>query len=82
MDGDVRRKAGLSGVGCLDLRHTFASLLLLASVNPETVSKALGHASVAFTSDVYSHVLPGIQKTAMKRVDKVLANAENQNVGN
>jgi len=43
-----------------DLRHTFASLMLLAGVHVKVVSEMLGHSSVAFTLDVYSHVIPGL----------------------
>ncbi len=47
-----------------DLRHTHATHLLAAGVNPKVVSERLGHASVAFTLDVYGHVLPGQQADA------------------
>jgi hypothetical protein len=47
-----------------DLRHTAATLLLSAPVNPKVVSEMLGHASVAITLDIYLHVLPDIQQDA------------------
>ena len=47
-----------------DLRHTHATHLLAAGVNVKVVSERLGHASVAFTLDVYAHVLPGQQAEA------------------
>ncbi len=47
-----------------DLRHTHASHLLAAGVNVKVVSERLGHASVAFTLDVYAHVMPGQQAHA------------------
>ena len=58
--------------------------MLLAGVNPKTVSEALSHSSVAFTLQVYSHVLLEIQKAAMRRVDEMLAPgpAVNENVSN
>jgi integrase len=68
----MARRAGLEGLRFHDLRHSFASLMLLGGVNPKTVSEALGHASPAFTLQVYSHILPGIQKAAMARLDEVL----------
>jgi len=46
--------------------------MLLAGIHPKIVSEALGHSSVAFTLDVYSHVVPSIQKAAAKRLDEVL----------
>jgi integrase len=47
-----------------DLRHTHATLLLKAGVHVKVVSERLGHASVAFTMNVYQHVLPGMQAEA------------------
>ena len=55
-----------------DLRHTHATLLLKAGVHPKVVSERLGHASVAITLDIYSHVLPGLQEAAAKRFDEVI----------
>lgn len=55
-----------------DMRHTAATLLLLASVHPKVVSEMLGHSSVAFTLTVYSHVLPMIQRDAATAMDKLL----------
>lgn len=47
-----------------DLRHTHASLALQAGIPAKVVSERLGHATVAFTLDVYSHVIPGLQEEA------------------
>src|SRR5690606_25149602 len=41
-----------------DLRHTNATLSLKAGVHPKVVSERLGHASIAITLDLYSHVTP------------------------
>ena len=78
----IARRAGLSGTRFHDLRHTFATLMLMAGIHPKIVSEMLGHASVAFTLDIYSHVTPTLQRAAMKRLDEVLGPelAENQNV--
>ena len=32
----------------------------------------LGHATVAFTLDTYSHVVPGLQEAAAERFDQLL----------
>ncbi|MDP6101665.1 MAG: site-specific integrase, partial [Dehalococcoidia bacterium] len=58
-------EAGLGGVRFHDLRHTFASLMLLRGAKPKVISEALGHSSVAFTMDVYSHIIEGMQSDAM-----------------
>ena len=51
-----------------DLRHTHASHLLASGVNVKVVSERLGHASVAFTLDVYAHTMPGQQADAAAEV--------------
>ena len=51
-----------------DLRHTHATLALAAGVHPKVVSERLGHATVAFTLDVYSHAVPALQEDAADRV--------------
>ena len=68
----MARQAGLGGVRFHDLRHTFASLMLLRGAKPKVISEALGHSSVAFTMDVYSHIIEGMQSDAMALLDEVL----------
>jgi len=58
------RESGLPRIRLHDLRHTAATLMLAAGVNPKVVSERLGHASVVITLDTYSHVLPSIQADA------------------
>ncbi len=65
-------RADLTGVRFHDLRHTFASLMLMRGAKPKVISEALGHASVAFTMDVYSHIIEGMQEDAMALLDEVL----------
>ena len=47
-----------------DLRHTHATILLLAGVPVHVVSQRLGHASPTITLSVYAHVMPGNQRDA------------------
>jgi integrase len=65
-------RAGLPQIRFHDLRHTAATLLLDQDVNPKIVSEMLGHASVAITLDLYSHVLPGMQQRAAAAMDAVM----------
>jgi integrase len=69
---NISKKARLQNVRFHNLRHTFASLMLQRGVPPKVISEALGHSSVAFTMDVYSHILPGTQSDAMALLDDVL----------
>jgi integrase len=63
------KKAGLDHLTIHGLRHTHATMLLEAGINPKVVSERLGHASIATTMDIYSHVLPDIQDQAALAVD-------------
>ena len=65
-------RAELHGVHFQVARHSHASLLLAAGVHPKVVSERLGHASVAFTLDTYSHVMPGLQEAAAEALDQIL----------
>ena len=71
-------QAGIKGVRFHDLRHTFASLMLLRGAKPKVISEALGHASVGFTMDVYSHIIEGMQSEAMALLDEVLPSGTSQ----
>lgn len=55
-----------------DLRHTAATLLLEAGINPKVVSEMLGHSSVSITLSLYSHATPAMHYTASVIMDKVL----------
>jgi integrase len=55
-----------------DLRHTHATLLLIAGTHPKIVSERLGHSSVTLTLDTYSHVLPGMQRESANKLNAML----------
>ena len=46
---------GLPKLGFHDLRHTFASHLIRAGVDPVRASRPLGHARPSITLDIYAH---------------------------
>jgi integrase len=54
------RRAGLDGLTFHALRHTSVGLMVEAGAHPEAIKARLGHASIRTTSDVYGHVLPGV----------------------
>ena len=51
-----------------DLRHTHATLGLAAGVAPKVMSERLGHATVAFTQDVYVHAIPEREEEAASTI--------------
>jgi integrase len=67
----ILERAGLPEIRLYDLRHTCATLLLLANVPAKVVSERLGHASVTITLNVYSHILPDMQRQAADALHKV-----------
>lgn len=63
-------KAGLpTAFRIHDLRHGMATAWLAEGIVPNVVSERLGHANVAFTMQVYGHVLPHQQANAAKIMD-------------
>lgn len=55
-----------------DLRHTHATLLLLANMHPKIVSERLGHSTISITLDIYSHVIPSMQREAAMKINEIL----------
>lgn len=66
------RKLDLPKLSAHDLRHTHATLLLRAGVNPKVASERLGHADVRITLQIYSHVLPSSQADVITKLNKLL----------
>lgn len=54
-----------------DLRHTYASLALMAGINIKQISENLGHSSVKITLDTYSHLLPNMKEEATIKFNKL-----------
>ncbi|CAO3356100.1 tyrosine-type recombinase/integrase [Azospirillum melinis] len=69
------RAAGLADLKLHDLRHTFASRLVMRGVPLLTVSKLLGHASMQMTLR-YSHLGPDALDTAITALDTVRVAAD------
>ena len=53
--------------------------MLLRGAKPKVISEALGHASVAFAMDCYSHIISGMQEDTMALLDEVLPAGVNRN---
>ena len=70
---DHGRAALLPPIPLHGLRHTYATLALASGVNPRIVSGRLGHATVALTLDVYSHVLPQADREAALQIAALIA---------
>ena len=65
-------KAGIKVCSFHALRHTFASRALESKMPAKVVSKILGHSSVEFTLDTYTHVLPDVQAKELEKLNEYL----------
>ena len=65
-------RAGLPEIRCHDLRHTCATLQLAAGVPLATISRMLGHSSLAITANVYAAVTPDLRREAADAMDRAL----------
>lgn len=68
------KKANVPDMRFHDLRHTAATLLLMAGVNPKVVCEMLGHSSITITLQLYSHVTPIMHMQAADEMDNYFLN--------
>jgi integrase len=54
------------------LRHAHATALLRAGAHPKVVQERLGHSSISVTMDIYSSVLPGMQREAIESLASMM----------
>ena len=73
------KQAGISDFTMHDLRHTFASWLVMEGVSLYEVSKLLRHSSIAMT-ERYAHLSPDHLHDAVERVNFRAENGRNPNV--
>jgi integrase len=45
-------------------------------VPPNVVKELLGHSNIRITLEIYGHVLPGMQKEAMEKLDDLFGSDE------
>jgi integrase len=75
------KKAELPDIRFHDLRHSVAILLLELGTYPKNVQEPLGHENIGMTMDIYSHVMPSIQKEAMAKLNELLGGSQHKDEG-
>lgn len=68
----VMAKIGSPATRFHDLRHTYAVLAIKSGDDIKTVQENLGHATAAFTLDVYGHVTAQMRKDSANRMEEVI----------
>jgi integrase len=69
---EAKRKAGITRrIRLYDLRHAFATGLIMDGEDPRTVSKLMGHTDVSTTLRVYTHVTRAAQVRAIDRIKPI-----------
>lgn len=66
------KRINLRAVRLHDLRHTHATLLILAGTDFKTVSNRLGHTDIKITLNRYSHVLEEMDRKASENISSVM----------
>jgi integrase len=59
---------GLPQIHIHDLRHSASTLLRSMGVDLKVIQGILGHSTLDMTANVYSHVLPSMQKEAVEKM--------------
>jgi integrase len=73
---DIIAAAQVKPIKFHGLRHTCATLSLLAKGPVHVVSERLGHRSIKTTMDIYAHVLPDMEGTRRRHAVGRPASAE------
>ena len=67
------RRSGIKDFTFHDLRHTFASQLVMAGVDLTTLKELLGHKSITMTLR-YAHLAPSHKQKAVEMLDNAIIN--------
>lgn len=68
------KRLGLPAIRLHDLRHTHATMGLAAGIPIKIMSTRLGHATTAFTQDVYMHSVPAMEESAADQIADLIFN--------
>ena len=66
------KRAGVPNIGFHGFRHTHASLLMNADVNPKEIQHRLGHADYSITMNTYGHLAKDKKKDTAEKFSNIL----------
>ena len=73
----IVRNIGAPATRFHDLRHTFAVASIKSGDDIKTVQSNLGHATAAFTLDVYGHFTDDMRSVSAQRMEGFITNVLN-----
>ncbi|HCU96536.1 MAG TPA: hypothetical protein DHU96_28980 [Actinobacteria bacterium] len=79
--GTLAARAGLPPIRFHDLRHGTATMLLAAGQPIKVISEILGHATSAFTADVYTEVAEELADDAAAAIAAYIPRALTRGAG-
>lgn len=65
------KKIGIKQITLHGLRHTHASVMIFKGINLMAISKHLGHANLAITTDTYSHALKELEQQENQKMKSI-----------
>ena len=69
------KKYNLKDIRFHDLRHSCATALLEAGVDPKTVQSRLGHSDITMTLNIYAHCTQSMDRNAAQKLDDLFKSA-------
>lgn len=72
------KKNKLKHIRFHDLRHSYASLMLVSGNSLKVTSELLGHSTISLTADTYTHVISDLKKEAANKIDNILNPSHNK----
>jgi len=67
----ILKKAGLEKCSPHVLRHTFVTRCFERNVQTKVISEMIGHAKIAHTTDIYTHVMLDVKRDAVNALDEL-----------
>ncbi len=67
------KATGLDGLTFHGLRHTAAGLMIEVGAHIEAIKQRMGHSSIRVTSDVYGSLLPSVDESVTREVERLFS---------
>jgi Phage integrase family. len=78
----IAQHAGMEGFRFQDLRHFFASMLILQGESPKLACAPMGHFSIQITFGTYGHRFPQAREEAAKKLQNAMFAGRREPFGN